>query len=166
MKNPFQRPSSGAFTHAAQSLCFALGTAYPLLLALDMPVQFALCAACCAAAASLYLLLCCIKRVQWLLYPLLMLGMFAPFIPYLRHPLDSALALLFSGQPLALAVYARPISILVSLLAAALGLSLARSEASFFPTALLACGMLFAVSFSGVSAVTLLPRPSVLTPLR
>ena len=162
MKNPFQRPLKGAFTHAAQCLCFALGTAYPLLLALDMPVQFALCAACCAAAAGLYFLLCCVKRVQWLIYPLLMLGMFAPFVPYLKHPLGNALALLLSGQPLALAVYARPVTILISLLATALGLSLAQSEASFFPTALIACGVLFAVSFSGVSAVTLLPLVAAL----
>ncbi len=157
MKNPFQRPPGSAFAHALGGMLFALGTAYPLLLALNLPVHFSLCAACCAAAAGLYLLLSIIKRAQWLFYPLLILVMLVPFIPYLRHPLGNALTLLLSGQPLALAAYARPAAVLVSLMAFVLGLSLARSEAPFFPTALIACGVLFAVSFSGVSAVTLFP---------
>ncbi|MBR5559784.1 MAG: transglutaminase domain-containing protein, partial [Clostridia bacterium] len=159
MKNPFHRPSNGALTNALQSLLFALGTAYPLLLALHLPVRFSLCALCCVAFTGLYLFFCCLRRMQWLLYPLLLLGILAPFLPYMRHPLGNALTLLLAGQPLALSAYARPVAVLTSLLASALGLTLARSNSSFLPTVFIACGVLFAVSFSGasVAAAALLP---------
>lgn len=161
MKNPFTLPPPGAALHAASCLLFGIGTAYPLLAALDLPVAYALCAACCALTAGAYLLTSCVKPLRGLFYPLLMLGMLAPFFPYRfqLQALGNALTLFLSGQPLALAAYARPIAVLVSLMTAGMGLSLARSESSFFPTVMATIGVLFAVSFSGaqVAAAALFP---------
>jgi len=161
MKNPFTLPNSEALLHAAQSALFGFGAAYPLLLALDMPVGASVCAMCSVASALAYLLLCCVKGIQWLFYPLLMLGMLAPFFPHRMQlaALGNALTLFLSGQPLALAAYAQPVAILISLMTAGIGMSLARSGSSFFPTVMLAIAVLFAVSFSGapVTAAALLP---------
>ena len=161
MKNPFAKPPAGTALCALQGLLLGLGTAYPLLAALSLPVSFSLCAAFCAAAAALYLLLSCIKPLRRLYEVLLLAAMLALFRPYFSQldALGNALTLLLSGQPLALAAYARPLSSLLSLLMTGIGLSLARSESSFFPTVMLTIGVLFAVSFSGaqVAAAALLP---------
>lgn len=161
MKNPFILPTGEALLHAAQSALFGFGAAYPLLQALDMPVGASVCAVCCVTSALAYLMLCCVKRMQWLFYPLLMLGMLAPFFPYRMQltALGNALTLFLSGQPLALAAYAEPVVILISLMTAGIGMALARSGSSFFPTVMLAIAALFAVSFSGaqVTAAALLP---------
>jgi len=161
MKNPFSLPPPGSAMHALQGLLFGLGAAYPILAALELPVSFALCAACCTGAALAYLLLGCVRRLQGLYYPLLMVCMLAPFIPYRAQlpALGNALTLFLSGQPIALAAYAAPIAVLLCIMMTGLGLSLARSASSFFPTIMLTIGVLFAVSFSGaqVAAWALFP---------
>lgn len=149
MKNPFILPSGALLAHTAQGLLFGMGIAYPLLLALHLPAAFSLCALCCALAAGVYLLLGRIRRMQVLFYPLVALAMGIVLLKHLGQPLSNAVTLLLSGQPLALAAYARPVTILFSLFATTLGLALARSESSFFPTVMVACVVLFAVSFSG-----------------
>lgn len=161
MKNPFTLPPAGTALCALSSLLFGLGSAYPLLAALDLPVSFSLCALCCASAVLGFLLLSCIKPLRGMIYPLLMLGMLLPFWPYRTQlpALGNALTLFLSGQPLALAAYARAIAAFVSLMMTGIGLSLARSESSFFPTVIAAIAVLFAVSFSGaqVTAAALFP---------
>lgn len=159
MKNPFTLPSGASLVHAAQSFLFSVGFAYPLLLALQLPASPMLCCQCCALAAGVYVLLGFVRRMQGLFYPLLALAMAVVLIPLLGQPLYNALTLMLSGQPLALAAYARPITLVVSLFSVALGVSIARSDSAFFLTVTLTFGVLFAVSFSGaqVSAMALLP---------
>ena len=161
MKNPFSLPPPGAALCALSSLLFGLGAAYPLLAALDLPVSFSLCAACCALAALGFVLLSCVKPLRGAFYPLLMIGMLLPLYPYRAQlpALGNALTLFLSGQPLALAAYARAIAVFLSLMTTGVGLSLARSESAFFPTVMAAIGVLFAVSFSGaqVAAFALFP---------
>lgn len=159
MKNPFTLPSGALLAQTAQGLLFGMGIAYPLLLSLQLPAAFSLCALCCVLAAGGYVLLGCVKKAQGLFYPLVALAMGAVLFKHFGQPLSNAVTLLLSGQPLALAAYARPATILLSLFATALGLALARSESSFFPTVMVACAVLFAVSFSGaqVSGAAFLP---------
>lgn len=161
MKNPFTRPPAGTALCALQGLLLGLGTAYPLLAALSLPVSFQLCAAFCAAAAALYLLLSCIKPLRGLFEVLLFAAMLALVWPCRTQleALGNALTLFLSGQPLALSAYARLLGSLLSLMMTGVGLSLSRSDSAFFPTVMLTIGVLFAVSFSGaqVAASALLP---------
>lgn len=134
-----------------EGFLFGLGSAYPLCVALGLSVSFSLCALCCAGAALGLLLFSCFKRLSLLSYPLLMVCMLLPFAPYLHQlgALGNAITLLLNGQPLALLPYGRAIAMLLSLLLTGVGVSLARSDSSFIPLALLSVGVLLAVSFSG-----------------
>ena len=161
MKTPlFTLPRTLAF-HALTTLCIGVGSAYPLLLALDIAAPAALCLACCAAAALLFAILDCLPRLRALGYPLLLLAAGAAVYPFRAQAsaVSSALTLLLNGQSAALAVYARPICIAVSLMMSGLGASLARSEQAFFPLALVTVAELLLVSLLGipVGAAALFP---------
>jgi len=161
MKTPFFSIPRHLALHTLATLCISLGGAYPLLLAMDIAASPALCAACCACAALCLMALDCLPRLRGLAYPLLLCAMIAVLLPYRdqTQAVTAALALFANGQPLALAAYAQPVCMLVSLAMTGVAAPLARSEHAFFPVALLTIGELLVISFLGanVSAFSLLP---------
>lgn len=161
MNKPFFVLPQGLAMRVLITLCVGVGCAYPLLLALGLPVSLPLCLAVCVGAALLLAALECMPRLRRLYAPLVLFAMALCFVPY-RHQLGSiwtALSLYVQGHGVALAAYSSLATALVSLLMTGLGAALSRSEQAFFPLALLMIGLLIAISFLGVSvsALSLLP---------
>lgn len=161
MKKPFFALPAQLGLHTLATLCIGLGVSCPVLLALDIAAPLHLCLACCMGAALLFALLDCLPRLRALSYPLLLTAMAAAVFPFANQlsAVSAAMTLLISGQSAALAAYARPVCILVSLAMSGLGAALARSEMAFFPIALITVCELLLVSFLGVpvGAAALLP---------
>ena len=161
MKTPFFTLPRTLAVNALATLCIGIGSAYPLLLAMDIAAPAELCLAYCAAAALAFAALDCLPRLRALGYPALLIAMAAAVAPYRDQAdaISAALTLLLSGQSAALAVYARPICVLVSLMMSGMGAALARSEQAFFPLALVTVAELLLVSLLGVpvGAAALLP---------
>lgn len=161
MKTPFFAPPKRIFLHTLITLLAGVGCAYPLLTALQIAAPFSLCLAVCLFAALAFALLDCFPRLQLLRYPLLLGAILAVALPY-RHQaqaLSAALTLMMNGQSVALAAYARVVTVLCALLMTAVSASLARSEQAFFPLAFLTIGILLVSSLLGadVGAAPLLP---------
>ncbi|MBQ7886712.1 MAG: transglutaminase domain-containing protein [Clostridia bacterium] len=154
MKTPFFSIPQSLALHAITTLCIGFGCAWPLLLAMGLPVTVGLCAACCAGVTLLYALMDCLPRLRFCAYPLLLAALIAVLWPYRDHlqAISHALTLFVNGQPLALAAYARVISILLCALLTCLGASLARSDQAFFPLAFLTVFELMLISLLGLSA--------------
>lgn len=146
---------------ALTTLCIGFGSAYPLLLALDVAANIRLCFVCCACVALVFALLDCVPRLRALCYPVLLMAMATAVMPYRDQigAVSAAMTLLVNGQSVALAAYARPVCMLVSLMMSGLGAALARSEQAFFPLALITVVELLLVSLLGipVGAAALLP---------
>ncbi|MBP3657653.1 MAG: transglutaminase domain-containing protein, partial [Clostridia bacterium] len=146
----------------AATFCVGLGCAYPLALAFGLIADPVRCAMICAAAALVYLLADCMPRLRALAWPVILAAMAAVVWRYAGQidAIRAALTLAMSGQPLALAAYSVPAVLLLCLLFTSLGAALARSDAGFFPLALLLVGVLLAISFLGPQV-----SPMALTPL-
>jgi len=161
MKTPFFSVPQGIFPHTLVTWCIGFGCTWPLLLAIDLVVPAAFCAACCAAVALAYALLDCMPRLRAVVYPLLLAAILAVVWPYRDHlqALSHALTLFMNGQPLALAAYSRVIASLLSTLLVSVGASLARSDHAFFPLAFLTVFELMLISLLGLRAgsVALVP---------
>lgn len=161
MKKPFFTLPRELLLHAFLTLLIGLSSAWPLLLALDIAASPQLCFVCCAAAALLFALLDCMPRLHTLAYPLLLLAAGAVLMPYRNQipGIGAALTLLAGGQSAALAVYARPVCVLLSLITTVLGASLVRSGYAFFPLALITVAELLLVSLLGlpIGAAAILP---------
>jgi len=163
MKTPFFSIPKGLALHALITLCVGYGCAWPLLLALNLPVSASLCAICCCAVTLLFALLDCLPRLQAWAHPLLFAALAALAWPYRDHlqAISHALSLFMHGQPLALAAYSRIITMLLCALLTSIGASLARSEQSFFPLALLTIFELMGISFLGLHAGSLALMPLI-----
>lgn len=166
MKTPFFAPPKRLLLHALIALLTGLGCAWPLLSALSVAAPFSFCLAVCAGTAAALALLDCLPRLHLMRYPLLLGAILAAILPYRDQvqAIGAALTLAMNGQTLALFAYARAITFLLSLMATAVGMSLARSDQAFFPLALLNIGVLLAVSFlgAGIGALALLPLTAAL----
>lgn len=161
MKKPLFSVPRGLVLHMLMTLCIGFGCTWPLLLAMNLAPSLPLCAACCALCTLCFALGDCIPRLRAAVYPALLLVILGVVWSY-RHQfpaISSALTLLMNGQPLALAAYARALTVLLSVLLTAAGASLAHSEQAFFPLAILAVFELLIVSLLGLSvdAPALLP---------
>lgn len=161
MKIPLFSPPAQWAVHALMTLCIGAGCVLPLAPALGLTAPPELVFICCSAVTLLFALLDCLPRLRALGYPALLAAM-AALVFSCRGELPAigaALTLMANGQPLALAAYSRPIVLLLCLALTGVGASLSRSEAAFFPLALLSIALLFAVSFLGgeVSAFSLVP---------
>ena len=162
MKNKsFFSVPDGWFLPALETFLIGVGSAYPLILSMELSASPLLCGVCCAAAALCFLAFDFMPRLRMLPYPLLFLCIAGIAVRYADHlpALQTAVLLALSGQPLALAAYSVPIAVILCLSLTGVGASLARSDQAFFPLALLLLTVLFAVSFLGpdVSALSLLP---------
>lgn len=161
MKTPFFAPSRRILLKTLITLLVGVGCAHALLTALQIAAPFSLCAAVCLLTTLAFALLDCFPRLHLLRYPLILGAILVIAAPYRDHAqaLSAALTLLMNGQPIALAAYARVITVLAALLMTALGASLARSEQAFFPLAFLTIGILLISSLLGaqVGACALLP---------
>lgn len=161
MKTPFFAIPRALALNALATLCIGVGSAYPLLLAMDIAAPVHLCIICCAAVSLAFALLDCLPHLRALCYPALLAAMIAVVLPFRDQigAVSAALTLMLSGQSTALAVYARPICMLISLMMSGMGAALARSEQAFFPLALVTVVELLLVSLLGVpvGAAALLP---------
>lgn len=161
MKTPFFTLPRALALQFLATLFIGAGSAYPLLLALDIAAPAALCFACCAGAALLFAALDCMPRLRALGYPLLLLAIGAAVYPFRTQvsSFSAAITLLANGQSAALAVYARPVTAVIALMMSGVGASLARSEQAFFPLTLITIAELLLVSMLGipVGAAALFP---------
>ena len=153
MKTPFFSIPKGFLLHALTTLCIGFGCSWPLLLAMELPVSPAACAACCAAVALLFALLDCLPRLRFCAYPLLLGALIAAVWPYRDQvqAVSHAFSLFVSGQPLAIAAYSRVITVLLCALLTSIGAALARSDQAFLPLVFLSVFVLMLVSLLELS---------------
>ena len=163
MKTPFFSIPRNLALQMLITLCVGFGCAWPLLLALNLPVSASLCSICCCSVALLFSLADCFPRLQAWAHPLLFAVLAALVWPYRDHlqPISHALSLFMHGQPLALAAYSRVITMILCALLTSIGASLARSEQAFFPLTLLTIFELMGISFLGLHTGPLALMPLI-----
>ena len=156
MKTPFFSIPQGLARRTLAALLIGFGCAWPLILAMDLAVPAALCAACCGAVALLYALTDCMPRLRLVGHAVLLFALFGILWPYRDHlqAVSHALTLFLSGQPLALAAYSRVIAVLLCILLTSIGAALAKSEFALFPLALFTVLELMLVSLLGLDAAS------------